>query len=78
VSIPTCNRSGHVSACSVLTVAFELDVSVCYSAQCRGSNTVHVQIWKIYFRDNIDSAAKITITSLTVDTRDLPACSLVP
>jgi hypothetical protein len=35
-----CNRSGQVSACSVVTVPFELGVSVGHLAQCRSSNSV--------------------------------------
>jgi hypothetical protein len=34
------NRSGQVSVCSVVTVPFELDVSVGHSAECRNSNSV--------------------------------------
>jgi hypothetical protein len=40
MSARRCNRSGQVSACSVVTVLFELDVSIGHSAQCHSSNSV--------------------------------------
>ena len=35
-----CNRSGQASACSVVTVPFELDMSVDHSVQCRSLNSM--------------------------------------
>jgi hypothetical protein len=38
------NRFGQVSVCSVVTVPFELDVSVGHTAQCRNSNSLRTSI----------------------------------
>jgi hypothetical protein len=40
MSAHSCNRFGQVSACSVVTVPFWLDVRVSHLAQCRSSNSV--------------------------------------
>jgi hypothetical protein len=39
MSVHSCNRSGQVLACGIITVPFELHVSVGHSAQCHSLNS---------------------------------------
>jgi hypothetical protein len=65
MSARRCNRSGQVSACSIITVPFELDVSIGHSAQCRSSNSVRTSSsctnWEICFRGAVDPCSKFTV-----------------